>query len=156
MELVSDSDLVELDVTEIHRLLGPVDDASPPAPDPAPLPPPEAPVHAGAGAVAPPPAAGAWVIPNSRRETIVRRFATIDAVLDAERTLRTIGADELGWSATRRRAVLDDLYRLNTIVESDSVAAAAMADVDWFAIDLLMHLLDAPPSSTGNVLNPQG
>ena len=155
-EFASNSDLEELDVTEIDRLLGTVDDASPPAPDPAPLPPPEAPVHAGAGAVAPPPAAGPWAIPNSRREAIARRFATIDALRDADRTLRTLGADELGWLATRWRSVLDDLYRLNAIVESDSAATAAMADVDWFAIDMLVRLLDATPSSTGDELHPKG
>ena len=152
----SNSDLEALDVTEIDRLLGTLDDASPPAPDPAPLPLPEAPVHAEAGAVAPPPAAGPWAIPNSRREEIARRFGTEDALLEAKLTVQLGGVDALGWSTTRWRSVLDDLRWLNAIVESDSAATAAMADVDWFAIDMLVRLLDATPSSTGDEHYPKG
>ena len=57
------------------------------------------------------------------------------------------GADALGWSATRRRDVLDDLGWINTILQLDSAAAAAGSDVDWRAIETLMRILDAPPPS---------
>ena len=86
-------------------------------------------------------------LPFSQREAIVHRFQFDDAVLDAELTLRTGGADALGWSATRWRGVLDDLLRLNDIARLDPAAAAAMADIDWSALETLMRILDAPPPS---------
>ena len=88
-------------------------------------------------------ASGAVELPFSRRQEIAHRFGTEDALLDAEVTLRTGGADPFGSSATRR-AVLDDLYRIGAIVQSDSTATAARVDVDWRAIEALMPVLDDP------------
>ena len=90
-------------------------------------------------------ASGAVELPFSRREEIALRFGTEDALLHAELTVRLGSADPLGWSATRRREVLDDLGWINTIVQLDSAAAAAGSDVDWRAIETLMRILDAPP-----------
>ena len=92
-------------------------------------------------------AAGAVELPFSRREAIVRRFGTEDALLEAEVALRAGDADELGWSATRRREVLADIHRLNAIVQLDPAAAATMVDVDWSAIEALGFILDAVPHS---------
>ena len=85
------------------------------------------------------PRPGAVELPYPQREAIAR--------IDAELTLRTGGAGALGWSATRWRAALDDLYRLNTIVQSATAAIADIADIDWSAIETLMRILDAPPPS---------
>ena len=90
-------------------------------------------------------ASGAVELPFSRREEIAIRFGTEDALLHAELTVRLGGADALGWSATRRRDVLDDLGWIYTIAQLDSAAAAAGSDVDWRAIETLMRILDAPP-----------
>ena len=90
-------------------------------------------------------ASGAVELPFSRREEIAIRFGTADALLDAELTVQLGGADALGWSARRRRDVLDDLNWINTIAQLDSAAAAAGSDVDWRAIEELMRILDAPP-----------
>ena len=90
-------------------------------------------------------ASGAVELPFSRREEIAIRFGTEDALLHAELTVQLGGADALGWSATRRRGVLDDINGLNAIVQSDSAAAAAGSDVDWRAIEALMRILDDPP-----------
>ena len=92
-------------------------------------------------------ASGAVELPLSRREEIALRFGTEDALLHAELTVQHAGADALGWSATRRRDVLDDINGLNAIVQSDSAAAAAGSDVDWRAIEELMRILDDPPPS---------
>ena len=89
-------------------------------------------------------ASGAVELPFSRREAIVHRFRANDAMLEAEVTLRTGGADALGWSATRRREVLDDIYRLNDTAEVDPAAAVAMADIGWRAIEVLTRILDDP------------
>ena len=95
-----------------------------------------------------PAASGAVELPFSHRQKIAHRFRTDDALLEAEYALQTGSADALGWSATRWRQVLDDLYRLHdTIVRSDSATAAAMVDVDWRAIEALGLILDVPPSS---------
>ena len=90
-------------------------------------------------------ASGAVELPFWRREEIARRFGTEDALLHAELTVRLGDADALGWSARRRRDVLDDINGLNAIVQSDSAAAAAGSDVDWRAIETLMRILDGPP-----------
>ena len=90
-------------------------------------------------------ASGAVELPFWRREEIALRFGTEDALLHAELTVQLGGADALGWSATRRRDVLDDINGLNAIVQSDSAAAAAGSDVDWRAIEALMRILDDPP-----------
>ena len=90
-------------------------------------------------------ASGAVELPFSRREEIAIRFGTEDALLHAELTVQLGGADALGWSATRRRDVLDDLGWIYTIAQLDSAAAAAGSDVDWRAIETLMRILDAPP-----------
>ena len=90
-------------------------------------------------------ASGAVELPFSRRGEIAIRFGTEDAVLQAELVLQTGGGDAFGWSATRRRDVLNDLGWINTIVQSESPAAAAGTDVDWRAIEALMRILDDPP-----------
>ena len=92
-------------------------------------------------------ATGSVELPFSQREAIVHRFRFEDAVLEAELTLRTGGAEALGWSATRWREVLDDLLRLNDIARLDPAAAAAMADIDWSALETLARFLNAPPPS---------
>ena len=92
-------------------------------------------------------ASGAVELPFSRREEIALRFGTENALLDAELTVQLGGADTLGWSVGRWRDVLDDLGWINTIVQSDSAAAAAGSDVDWRAIEALMRILDDPPPS---------
>ena len=90
-------------------------------------------------------ASGAVELPFSHRQEIARRFSTDDALLEAELALQTGGAGALGWSSTRWRAVLADLYRLHAaILRSDSAAAAATVDVDWNAIEALMPILDVP------------
>ena len=93
-------------------------------------------------------ASGAVELPFSRRETTAHRLRTGDALLAAELALRAGGANAFGWSATRWRAVLADLCRLNrATVQSSSTADAAMVDVDRRAIEALMPILDdAPPS----------
>ena len=93
-------------------------------------------------------ASGAVELPFSHRQEIARRFSTEDALLEAELALQTGGAGALGWSSTRWRAVLADLYRLHhAIVRSDSAAAAARIDVDWSAIEALVPILDVSPPS---------
>ena len=93
-------------------------------------------------------AADAIELPFSRREAIARRFATEDALREAEHALRTIDDDVFGWPATRWPEVLADLLRLNATVRSDSAAAAAArVDVDWSAMETLARILDAPPLS---------
>ena len=67
---------------------------------------------------------------------------------ESDYALRTNGAAAFGWSATRWRAALDDLCRINTIVQSGSAAAAARVDVDWPAAEALVPILDVPPSFT--------
>ena len=92
-------------------------------------------------------ASGAVELPFSHREAIARRFSTEGALLDAELTVQLGGADALGWSDTRARTVLDDLRRLTAIARVDLAGAAAMADVDWRAIEALGRILDDPPPS---------
>ena len=93
-------------------------------------------------------ASGAVELPFPHREALARQFRAEDALLEAELALQTGSAHALGWTATRRRAVLDDLYRLHhAIVRSDSAAAAARSDVDWRAIEALARMLDVPPPS---------
>ena len=92
-------------------------------------------------------ASGAVELPFSHREAIALRFSTEDALLDAELTVQLGGADALDWSATRWRTVLDDLSRLNAIAQVDPTGAAAVADVDWPALEALGRILDDPPPS---------
>ena len=92
-------------------------------------------------------ASGDVELPFWRREEIAIRFGTEDALLHAELTVQLGDADALGWSATRRRDVLNDITGLNAIVQSDSAAAAAGSDVDWRAIETLMRILHDPPPS---------
>ena len=92
-------------------------------------------------------ASGAVELPFSRREKIAHRFSTEDALLEAELALQTGGAGALGWSATRWRRVRADLSRLNTILQSNSAAAAARIDIDWSAIEALARILEVPPPS---------
>ena len=92
-------------------------------------------------------ASGAVELPFSRREWITDWFSGEIWLFKAEQALLSGRADTLGWPAARVLAVLDDLYRLNAIAHWDSGADAAMADVDWRAIEALFHILDAPPPS---------
>ena len=92
-------------------------------------------------------ASGAGELPFLYRQRIAHRFRTDDALIEAEYALQTGSADALGWSNTRWREVLHDLYWLNAIVRSDSAAAAAMVDVDWRAIEALVRMLDVLPPS---------
>ena len=92
-------------------------------------------------------ASGAVELPFSHREALARQFRAEDALLAAELALQTGSADALGWSATRRRTVLDDLYRLNNTAQVDPAAAVAMADIDWSAIETLARILNVPPPS---------
>ena len=94
-------------------------------------------------------ASGAVELPFSRRETTAHRLRTGDALLEAELALRAGGANAFGWSATRWRAALADIGRLNAIVKSDSVAAAARADVHWRKIGALARMLDAISNPSG-------
>ena len=74
-------------------------------------------------------------------------FSGEHSVFEAERALLLGRAETRDWSAMRVLAVLDDLYRLNAIAYWHSAADAAMADVDWRAIDALVDITDAPPPS---------
>ena len=90
-------------------------------------------------------ASGAVELPFWRREEIAIRLGTEDALLEAEVALRTGAADALGWSATQRLAVRNDIYRLHdAIVRWNPAGAAAMVDVDWSTIEALVRILDDP------------
>ena len=92
-------------------------------------------------------ASGAVELPFSQRERIANRFSFEHRLFEAEKAFLLGRAETHGWSAMRVLAVLDDLYRLNAIPRWDSVADAAMADVDWRAIEVLADIIDAPPPS---------
>ena len=93
-------------------------------------------------------ASGAVELPFWRREEIAIRLGTEDALLEAEVALRTGAADALGWSATQRLAVRNDIYRLHdAIVRWNPAGAAAMVDVDWSTIEALVRILDDPSPS---------
>ena len=92
-------------------------------------------------------ASGAVELPFSERKRIACLFSFEDSVFTAERALLLGRAETHDWPAMRVLAVLDDLYRLNAIVRWDSVADAAMAHVDWRAIEVLFHIIVAPPPS---------
>ena len=92
-------------------------------------------------------ATGSVELPFSQREAIVHRFRFEDAVLDAELTLRIGGDEALGWSGTRWRGVLDDLFLLHDTAQANPAAAAAMADIDWSALETLARFLNAPSPS---------
>ena len=92
-------------------------------------------------------ASGADELPFLHRQRMAHRFRTDDALIEAEHALQTGSADALGWSDTRWREMINDLYWLNAIVQLDSAAAAARVDVDWRAIEALVRILDAPPVS---------
>ena len=93
-------------------------------------------------------ASGAVELPFSRREAIVRRFESDDALRHAEFTLQSDGADALRWSAMQQSEVLYDLYRLNAMAQLDPAGAAEMVDIDWRAIESLGFILECPPSFT--------
>ena len=92
-------------------------------------------------------ASGAVELPFSLRERMAVRFWGEHNVAEAERALLSGRAETHDWSAMRVLAVLDDLYRLNAIAYWHSATDAAMADVDWRAIEVLFHMIDAPPPS---------
>ena len=104
-------------------------------------------------------AAGAVELPFSRREAIVRRFGTEDALLETEVALRAGDADELGWSATRRREVLADIHRLNAIVQLDpppprrwsTSTGARLRRWDSFSMPSLIHRDAAEGPSMGEL-----
>ena len=92
-------------------------------------------------------ASGAVELPFSQRKRIAGRFSRERRLFKAERALLLGLAETHDWSAMRVLAVLDDLYRLNAIAYWHSGADAAMADVDWRAIEVLLHIIDTPPPS---------
>ena len=95
----------------------------------------------------PPPTASPREVPWVQRQDIVERFRFDDALIDAGATLGSGCADILGFDATRKQRILDDLYRLNGSAREDPTAAAALDDVDWSGIVKLVRILDTPPSS---------
>ena len=95
----------------------------------------------------PPPTASPREVPWVQRQDIVERFRFDDALIDAGATLGSSCADILGFDATRKQRVLNDLYRLNGSAREDPTAAAALDDVDWSGIVKLVHILATPPSS---------
>ena len=92
-------------------------------------------------------ASGAVELPFSEREEIANRFSGERWLFKAEKAILWGRAEMLGWSAMRVLAVLDELYRLNAIAYWHSAADAAMADVDWRAIEALVDIIVAPPPS---------
>ena len=133
----TDTGLAEIATNDIDRILGTNEGALRPAPGR------QGAETSGFGRTA----SGAVELPLWRPEAIAERFGSEDMLRHAEFVLRNDGADALGWSAARVWAVLDDLYRLNAFVFWHSAADAAMLDVDWRAIEALIAVLDAPPSS---------
>ena len=87
-------------------------------------------------------ASGAVELPFSLRESIATRFSYEHNVFRAEKALLLGLAETHDWSAARVSAALDDLYRLNAIAYWHSAADAAMADVDWRAIEVLADISD--------------
>ena len=88
----------------------------------------------------------------SHREGIVRRLMAGDAVSSAPRAeLRrrydqAISAGAIVSPAPRARtaaALFEDLRRLFTVAR-ESPASAALEDIDWAAIELMLRLFDAP------------
>ena len=63
---------------------------------------------------------------------------------EAEYALRAHDAAAFGWSGTRWRAVLDDLFRLDAIVQPGSAAAAARVYVDRRTNEARVAILDTP------------
>ena len=92
-------------------------------------------------------ASGTVELPFLHRQRIAHRFRTDDALIAAEHAHQTGSTDPLGWSATRWREVLDDIYWLNAAAQAQPAAAAARLDVDWRAIEALVRILDASPLS---------
>ncbi|MCY4565666.1 MAG: hypothetical protein OXE40_14475, partial [Gammaproteobacteria bacterium] len=90
---------------------------------------------------------GSPEISLAQRESIVRRFRSEDVSLSADYSLQTGGAGVLGWSATRCRQVLEEVWRLHEAVKSDPEEAASLVDVDWSALSELVHILDILPRS---------
>ena len=91
-------------------------------------------------------------VPLSRREQIVHRLMTGEALSPAQRSEllqryeRAIGVGTIASQAPRARtaaALLEDLRRLSTATRV-SPAPAALEDIDWAAIELMLRLFDAP------------
>ena len=89
--------------------------------------------------------AGSVGLPLSKREAIVERFASDDALLDLESRLQTGRTGTLPWPAARWHRVVQDLYRVNDTAQTDPAAAAAMDDIDWRGAEALLHMIDASP-----------
>ena len=91
-------------------------------------------------------------LPVSRREQIVHRLMTGEALSAAQRSElirrydQAISAGTIAAPSPRARtaaALLEDLRRLSTAARV-SPASAALEDIDWVAIEWMLRLLDAP------------
>ena len=91
-------------------------------------------------------------LPLARRERIVHRLMAGEALSATPRAElirlydRAIRAGTIASPAPRVRtaaALFEDLRRLFTTAR-ESPACAALADIDWAAIELMLRLLDAP------------
>ena len=83
----------------------------------------------------------------SRREGFVRRFQLEDEINQATHALFGNDIAARGWSARRRREVLDDIYQLRDAARVHPVSLLVTLDVDWGSIETLMRILDAHPPS---------
>ena len=95
-------------------------------------------------------------LPLSRRERMVHRLMTGEAVSPAQRSElmrryeRAIRAGTIASPAPRARtaaALLEDLRRLSTAARVSPACALlspALEDIDWAAIELMLRLFDAP------------
>ena len=93
------------------------------------------------------PTAPAREVPPAQRKAIVERFRSGEALLYARLQLGRSSADALGWADVRKQRVLDDLRRLHSSAREDPAAAAALADIDWSGIEVLMAIMGlASPS----------
>ena len=97
-------------------------------------------------------ASGSGELPLSVRESIVHRLIAGEAISALPRSElirryeRAIRAGTIASPAPRARtaaALLEDLRRLFTAAR-ESPACAALEDIDWAAIVLMLRLLDAP------------
>ncbi|MCY4563532.1 MAG: hypothetical protein OXE40_03525, partial [Gammaproteobacteria bacterium] len=92
----------------------------------------------------PTPTVPAPEVPLARREAIVERFRSDEALLYAGSTLGNCGADALEWTPARTERVIEDLHRLHSSAREDPAAAAALADIDWSSIEALTSMMDLP------------
>ena len=90
---------------------------------------------------------GAVELPFGHREALALQFGTEDALRRVEVEFWLGGADALDWSAPQGHAVLGDIDRLIDTAEVGPAAAAAMADIDWSALEALAQFLNVPRPS---------